>query len=56
LLDLGSARGHERIRSDMHARLFDWLADLARRTTIDDTRVEALTDAHRGHDVHIGIW
>jgi arylsulfatase A-like enzyme len=56
LIDLGSARGYERVRTEMHTRLFDWLADLACRTTIDDALVEARTDAHRGHGVHIGIW
>jgi arylsulfatase A-like enzyme len=56
LNDLGAAPGHERIRAEMRARLFDWLADLKSRTTIDDARVEARTDGHRGHGVHIGIW
>ena len=56
LVDLGSARGYERIRAEMHARLFAWLADRKCRTTIDDAQVEARTDGHRGHGVHIGIW
>ena len=56
LIDLGAASGHERVRDEMHARLFDWLADLQRRTTVDNALVEARTDAHRGHGVHIGIW
>ena len=56
LRDLGAARGNERIRADLHARLFDWLADLKRRTTVSDAQVEQRTDAHRGHGIHIGVW
>jgi hypothetical protein len=37
-------------------RLFDWLASLERRTTVTDDRVEARTDAHRAHGIHIGVW
>jgi arylsulfatase A-like enzyme len=56
LHDLGAASGHERIHADLRARLFDWLADLKRRTTASDALVEQRTDAHRGHGVHIGVW
>jgi hypothetical protein len=40
----------------MREWLFDWLATSKRRTTVDDAMVEARTDAHRAHGVHIGIW
>jgi arylsulfatase A-like enzyme len=56
LNDLGAAAGFERIRSELRARLFEWLAGLARRTTISDAQIEARTDAHRRHGIHIGIW
>ena len=55
-IDLGAARGHERVRVELHARLFDWLADLAHRTTVADARVEQHTDSHRARGIHIGIW
>ena len=54
--DLGAAPGYERVRAELHARLFDWLADLARRTTVADARVEERTDSHRARGIHIGIW
>jgi arylsulfatase A-like enzyme len=56
LADLGASAAHRRVRADLHARLFDWLADRKARTTVSDAQVEQLTDAHRGHGVHIGIW
>ena len=56
LNDLGAAAGFERIRSELRERLFEWLAGLSRRTTVSDAQVEARTDAHRRHGVHIGIW
>jgi arylsulfatase A-like enzyme len=56
LNDLGAAAGLDRIRSDLRERLFDWLGSLARRTTVSDAQVEARTDAHRRHGVHIGLW
>jgi arylsulfatase A-like enzyme len=56
LNDLGAAAGFERIRSELRDRLFEWLAGLARRTTVSDAQIEARTDAHRRHGVHIGIW
>jgi hypothetical protein len=56
LNDLGAAPGLERVRAELHARLFDWLSGLRRRTTVADDEVERRTDAHRRHGVHIGIW
>ena len=56
LNDLGADPGHDAIRARMRDRLFDWLATLQRRTTVTDALVEARTDAHRAHGVHIGIW
>lgn len=56
LTDLGAAPGLERVRADLHARLYDWLGGLKRRTTVADDEVEQRTDAHRRHGVHIGIW
>jgi len=55
-LDLGAAPGHERVRGEMRARLFDWLADLKHRTTVADALVERRTDTHRARGIHIGIW
>ena len=54
--DLGADPGYDAIRAGMRERLFDWLATLKRRTTVADKVVEARTDAHRAHGVHIGIW
>ena len=54
--DLGADPRFEAIREKMRERLFDWLATSKRRTTVDDALVEARTDAHRAHGVHIGIW
>lgn len=54
--DLGAAPGLAQVRAEHHARLFDWLAGLKRRTTISDDAIEGRTDRHRAHGVHIGIW
>jgi arylsulfatase A-like enzyme len=54
--DLGADRAHDAVRANMRARLFDWLATRKRRTTVSDELVEARTDAHRAHGIHIGIW
>jgi arylsulfatase A-like enzyme len=54
--DLGADPGLAAIRSRMRERLLEWLASSKRRTTVDDASVEASTDAHRAHGVHIGIW
>ena len=54
--DLGAGSGFDAVRARMRERLFDWLATLKHRTTIADKLVEARTDAHRAHGVHIGIW
>jgi len=54
--DLGADTGHDAARARMRERLFDWLATLRRRTTVSDAEVEARTDAHRAHGIHIGIW
>ena len=54
--DLGVDPRYEAVRARMRERLFDWLAACKRRTTVDDAEVEARTDAHRGHGIHIGIW
>ena len=56
LNDLGAAAGFERIRSELRERLFEWSTGLSRRTTVSDAQVEARTDAHRRHGIHIGIW
>ncbi len=56
LRDLGADPAHDVVRAQMRERLFDWLASLKRRTTVTDERVEARTDAHRAHGIHIGIW
>ena len=56
LRDLGAAPGYERVRDELRARLFDWLSGLNHRTTVSDAQVEARTDVHRRHGVHIGIW
>ena len=56
LRDLGDMPGHDRCKTEMRERLFDWLADLKRRTTVTDQEVDRRTDAHRAHGIHIGIW
>jgi arylsulfatase A-like enzyme len=43
-------------RAALRERLFDWIATLKRRTTVSDATVDARTDAHRRHGIHIGIW
>ncbi len=54
--DLGADARCERERALLRERLFDWLASLKRRTTVSDATVDARTDAHRRHGIHIGIW
>ena len=54
--DLGADPAFDAVRSRLRERVFDWLAASKRRTTVDDVLVEARTDAHRAHGVHIGIW
>ena len=56
LVDRGADARYERERQRLHERLLDWLATLKRRTTVDDATVQARTDAHRRHGIHIGIW
>jgi arylsulfatase A-like enzyme len=56
LRDLGADPAHDAVRIRMRERLFDWLASLKRRTTVTRDLVEARTDAHRAHGIHIGIW
>ena len=55
-IDRGADPRFDAIRVERRERLFDWLAASKRRTTVDDALVEARTDAHRAHGVHIGIW
>jgi arylsulfatase A-like enzyme len=54
--DLGADPRCDAVRARMRERLFDWLAASKRRTTVDDAEVEARTDTHRRHGIHIGIW
>ena len=56
LADLGADPGCDAVRASMRERLFDWIATRARRTGVTDERVRRLTDAHRAHGIHIGIW
>lgn len=56
LLDLGAASALAGVRAEMHARLCDGLATRRRRTTLADAEIEARTDDHRAHGIHIGIW
>ena len=56
LCDVGDRTGYEAPKAELRARLFDWLADAKWRTTVSDSDVEARTDAHRAHGIHIGIW
>ncbi len=39
----------------MRERLFDRLATLRHRVTLDDAEIAARTDTHRAHGIHIGI-
>ena len=54
--DLGADPRFEGERARFRDRLLDWLATAKRRTTVDDALVEARTDAHRAHGIHIGVW
>ena len=54
--DLGADPRFDAERARLRERLFDWLAAGKRRTTVDDALVEARTDTHRAHGIHIGIW
>ena len=54
--DVGEAPGLEAVRAGLRARLFDWLAGLKRRTTVDAAKVEEGTDAHRRIGIEIGVW
>ena len=54
--DLGADPRFEAERARLRERLFDWLAAGKRRTTVDDAVVEARTDTHRAHGIHIGVW
>ena len=56
LTDLGAAPGHAATRAELHARLFDRHETQKRRTTVSDEEIEARTDRHRAHGIHIGIW
>ncbi len=56
LVDLGADPRHDAVRARLRERLFDWMATAKRRTTVTDEVVEAGTDAHRAHGIHIGIW
>jgi arylsulfatase A-like enzyme len=54
--DLGARSGHDVAIAEMRSRLFDWLSNAKRRTTVSAREVDDRTDAHRRHGVHIGIW
>ena len=56
LADLGADARHDAVRARLRERLFDWIATLKRRTTVNDQAVADATDAHRAHGIHIGIW
>ena len=56
LVDVGTDARCAAQRAELRERLFDWLATRKRRTTVADATVEARTDAHRRHGIHIGIW
>ena len=56
LQDLGAAPGTTASARNCARDFSTGSRDLRRRTTVSDALVEARTDAHRGHGVHIGIW
>ena len=55
-VDLGASPAHAAVRARMRERLCDALATRRHRTTLSDAEIEARTDDHRGHGIHIGIW
>jgi len=55
-VDLGADPRHDAERARLRERLFDWLATLKRRTALAEAAVDAHTDTHRRHGIHIGIW
>jgi arylsulfatase A-like enzyme len=56
LVDRGADPALAGVRAQMHERLFDALATRRHRTTLSDAEIEARTDDHRAHGIHIGIW
>jgi arylsulfatase A-like enzyme len=56
LVDRGADAGLDAIRTALRERLLDRLSALEHRITVDRREIEARTDAHRAHGIHIGIW
>jgi arylsulfatase A-like enzyme len=56
LVDLGCSDAHAAIRAELHAMLFERLADRRSRVTVSDAEVEARTDRARANGVIIGEW
>lgn len=56
LVDLGRDAGYATVRADLNMRLFDWLRNRARRSTISDADIETRTEAWRKHGIYAGAW
>ncbi len=55
-VDLGRDPGYAAVRTELDARLFDWLRKRARRTTMSDLEIENRTEAWRAQGVYAGAW
>ncbi|MEM7120410.1 MAG: sulfatase-like hydrolase/transferase [Pseudomonadota bacterium] len=56
LNDLGRDPGHDRVRADMHERLFDWTRHRRLRTTIPDDVIAANTGRAHERGYLFGVW
>jgi len=56
LVDLGRDHAHAGVRRELHERLFSWLRDRRRRTTMSDAEIEQRTEAWRQNGVFAGAW
>lgn len=54
--DLGESPDHEPVRSEMAARLFEWLRRRAVRTTISHEDVERRTGNAKARGILFGVW
>ena len=56
LKDLGRDPGYDRVRADMHERLFDWVRHRRLRTTIPDEVIAAGTGNAHNRGYLFGVW
>lgn len=56
LNDLGESPDHERVRTELHERLFAWLRTRRTRVTLSDETVSQRTDGASRRGIMIGVW